>query len=88
VGSVVGWPKHIRRQCNCSEGCGYCLGGLFTCATCNCSEGELPTDCPGFRVDYEDRQAIYDGLLNYRDGRWRAEDVTHAPRSRFRVTSR
>lgn len=64
--------KHVRYEhVNCrNETCGYCLGGLFTCAVCGASEGELPTDCPGVKMTTQQLDETYRGLLNYKGTKW------------------
>ena len=41
---------------------------LFTCRVCGCSEAELPTECPGFKVDRAIREKFLNGELDYRAG--------------------
>lgn len=63
--------KHIKLECktDCdNSNCNTC--NLFTCSVCGCSEGELPSDCPGYRVEAETRENIYTGKLDYKDGTW------------------
>lgn len=64
--------KHVKLECTDSECDGnHCaLCNLFTCSVCNCSEGELPTDCPGAGVVYELRSFIYDGYVDFKDKQW------------------
>ena len=68
---IVNWPLHIRQNHDTAS-CHRCLNGmpctaydLFTCVRCGCSEGEVPTDCPGYRLDGVFREAIYAGCLDY-----------------------
>lgn len=64
---IIRWPRHIRQECNCEESsrCGYCMDGLFTCATCHTSEGELTTDCPGYALHPTIRTVVYAGVMDY-----------------------
>lgn len=61
--------KHIELECNCDNPhCNIC--NLFTCKVCGCSEGQLPTDCPGVPLLYETKEDIYNGVLDYKEGVW------------------
>ena len=44
-------------------------GGLALCKVCNCLEGGLATDCPGEKISYDEQDAIYKGLIDYKDGK-------------------
>ena len=46
-------------------------GKVAHCRRCGCSEDELPTDCPAYKVDYQYRQAIKAGELDFKDDAWR-----------------
>jgi hypothetical protein len=62
---------HIKLKCTdpqCTGDCNTCQ--LFTCSVCKCSEGELPTDCPGHPVDPAIRERIYAGSTDFKDGHW------------------
>lgn len=84
MGDVVLWPKHIRQVChheawddvNPDYRCGYCMGGLFTCSTCGASEGELATNCPGYRLHEDERAATMNGHIDFRSGQWIAVAVS------------
>jgi len=68
--------KHKYYKCKqpCTkENCQYCDGGLALCTVCGCGEGELPTDCPGFKLSGTTRSLIYGGKLDYKNGRWTAK---------------
>lgn len=43
---------------------------LESCIRCNCAEGTLPTDCPGYEISWEIQEAIWNGSLDFRDGEW------------------
>lgn len=85
---IVNWPRHIRYRC--APGCRSCeidacpTQVLFSCSTCGASEAELATDCPGYRLPAEERAAVQNGHLNFRDGKWRPENVVYAPQRRRR----
>lgn len=51
--------------------CMFCDGGLSACARCGAFEGAWPDDCPGQKMTGEQIDAVYAGVLNYRDGAWR-----------------
>lgn len=46
---------------------------LAQCRVCGCAEGEIPTECPGHKVDYQYRQAIYAGELDFKDDAWQVK---------------
>lgn len=56
-------------NCTCGT-CYTCRHELFTCSVCGASEGELPTDCPGVQMTTDQKEAIFQGDLNYKDGEW------------------
>jgi len=43
---------------------------LGTCRVCGGSEGELPTDCPGYTMNYAERQAVFKAGVDYINGTW------------------
>lgn len=50
---------------------------LFVCEICGGFEGGLPTDCPGEQMHYDRQQEIYNGLIDFREGRgWVKPDGT------------
>lgn len=56
-------------------GCNLC--NLFLCSVCHGAEGSLPTDCPGVRMTEIQETLVYDGQLDYREGKgWVAPDGT------------
>lgn len=68
--------KHVKYVCDgrCQDSgvthCLYCDGCLFTCINCDCSEGTLPTDCPGIKIDEKKQMKIYNGEIDFIDGQW------------------
>ena len=50
--------------------CMVCDGGLGICTVCHCIEGSLATECPGFDCWKEYGDRIYQGKIDFRDGRW------------------
>lgn len=52
------------------DGCMFCRGGLLSCVVCGCAEGELPTDCPGYKVSEAERLRIYKGNLDFINEEW------------------
>lgn len=50
----------------CPEDHATCV--LFTCSICGCSEGELPSECPGFKVTEKIRDNFYKGNLDFKHG--------------------
>lgn len=75
---VLAWPRHLRVRCpptppgaeldwQCSSG--TCVHvNLSLCSRCGGAEGDLPTDCPGVRMDYDVRELVYADRLNYVSG--------------------
>jgi len=43
---------------------------LGYCTVCGGSEGELPTDCPGYTMNYAERQAVFKGGVDFVNGEW------------------
>lgn len=50
--------------------CQFCAGGLFACSVCASFEGATTTHCPGYDMDYEQRDDVYEGRRDFRWGRW------------------
>ena len=63
------YRNHLNEDENC-EGCCICEGGLLLCKICGLAEGELTTDCPNEPINYEKAREIYNGQLDYVDGKW------------------
>lgn len=72
--------KHTKYICKGGHdypGCIFCDGGLFLCTVCKGFEGTLPTDCPGVKMTEGQSDAVYAGMLDYREGRgWVKPDGT------------
>lgn len=63
--------KHQPVECHCGEPhCPLCIGGLFICQVCGAAEGELATECPGEPLSQAIRVAVWDGVLDFKDGKW------------------
>ena len=62
--------KYIKHE-NCTHPhCPICEGGLAVCEICGCGEGELPTECPGFKCSSLLRDSIYRGKIDFKNGTW------------------
>lgn len=62
---------HVRFSCECdSPACMFCEGGLFACEVCDSFEGATTTDCPGAKMTQAQRDLVYIGKLDFRDGEW------------------
>ena len=59
----------VHTDCR-SEFCSICHGGLAVCVVCGCAEGELPTDCPGFKLGDRAKLAIFNGTMDYKNSVW------------------
>ncbi len=55
------------KECDCHF---ICRGGLAVCEICGCAEGELTTDCAGYKYSEESRIEIYAGRLDFQNGEW------------------
>lgn len=67
--------NHIEWTCTLgSEKCHQCNmdthAELFICAICRGAEGSLPTDCPKRAMSETEKDKIYLGTLDYRNGEW------------------
>ena len=73
--------KHQQFECNktCEYGCQWCDGGLFACKVCNLMEGSLTSDCPGYAVSAEVRDAVYEGRIDFRNTRWETFPSKYSP---------
>lgn len=65
----TGHVRLVHQNCQ-TENCGYCLGGLMTCAVCFASEGELPLHCPGRKMIEREKDDVMAGRLEYVDNEW------------------
>ncbi len=62
---------HTQFKCTCEEpNCQFCEGGLYVCTVCKGGEGSLPSECPGRKMTSMEQDAVYDGKLDFRSGRW------------------
>ena len=71
--------KHTWYQCppGCENlYCHYCIGGLGLCTVCDGFEGQLPTECPGMSMTEEQKEAVYTGPLDFRNGQWCQKEKT------------
>ncbi len=56
---------------NCTTiACPICDGGLFVCEKCCLMEGALTTDCPEVKVGYDMGDFVYNGFIDFVEGRW------------------
>ncbi|MFA7287381.1 MAG: hypothetical protein WC055_00730 [Melioribacteraceae bacterium] len=63
--------EHTWHKCDCGEGpCVYCGGGLGVCDVCGGVEGSLSSECCGYKLDEFVLEAIYNGGLDFKDGKW------------------
>lgn len=68
---LYSWPRHMRARCPEGTDDWRCTSGqcvhlnLFACTVCGGAEGDLPSDCPGERMEPGVRQSVFDGELNY-----------------------
>lgn len=54
---------------------------LGECTTCGAAEGELLSSCPGYRLNYETKEACYTGNVCDLEG-WRTKFACERRRSR------
>lgn len=59
--------KH--RDCELMH-CHICDGGLAVCTVCKGAEGSLPTECPGLQMSAAQQEAVYQGHMDYQNGKW------------------
>jgi len=63
--------KHTPVKCNCNKShCNICDGGLVTCSVCGASEGELTTECPGYKLPRSTMKLVFEGEIDYISHRW------------------
>lgn len=59
-------------DCGCDNPfCFICEGGLSVCKVCGGAGGDLPSECPGVKMSSTQRDMVYNGLLDYRNGTWK-----------------
>lgn len=62
---------HVPYDCKCHRaGCMFCDGGLFACDLCDSFEGATTTHCPKRKMTQAERDAVYAGTLDFRNGEW------------------
>lgn len=44
--------------------------GLMHCTVCSGAEGSLPTHCPGRKMTEEEKDAVFQGESNFKNGNW------------------
>lgn len=72
--------EHVKRECTCNAvGCMFCDGGLFECTACRSFEGATTTECPGVPMNADQIDRVYEGLLDYFDGRWHERASRYSP---------
>lgn len=76
MGEVIQFPlEHTwyvcRKNGRCEYPCTFCDGGLAACTVCGGTEGSLTTHCPGYECEKSHGEAIYNGYIDYINGRWR-----------------
>ena len=59
--------------------CMFCDGGLFACTVCSSFEGATTTQCPGRKLTAQERDDVYAGRLDYRNGHWTAQPSWYCP---------
>lgn len=60
---------HADQPCDDSA-CMWCVGGLEICSQCHAFEGATPTECPRRSMTADESDAVYHGLLDFRQGAW------------------
>lgn len=70
---------HIQMVCSAAgtdhdgQHCPLCDGGLSWCSVCGGAEGSMPTDCPGYRLDPDTLDAVYNKRRDFKNGEWTGE---------------
>ncbi len=44
--------------------------GLVQCLICHGWEGSLATECPGRKMTYNEGEAVFGGMIDFRNGQW------------------
>ena len=71
---------HVYATCaGCERGCMLCDGGLALCDVCRSLEGALTSECAGRYLSQDEENAVYAGILDYRDGMWIEASSPHSP---------
>lgn len=66
---VLQHQRSTHTDCQ-KEHCHICDGGLFVCSVCNGAEGELTTECPGYRVEASVLEDVHQGKRDFVGGKW------------------
>jgi len=64
------FEEHKAGECTREGHCVICDGGLKVCEICGCAEGSLATECPGYRCYVTHSDLIYDGKVDFINGKW------------------
>ena len=59
-----------HKECRSPGQCSYCNGTVKHCVVCNCIDASLPTECPGHTVLIQRQELIYNGELDFQNGKW------------------
>lgn len=62
-------PQHSYHRC-WHANCAICVGGFAYCTVCGGAEASLPSECPGRKMTREEHERVYNGELNFADGKW------------------
>jgi len=69
--------KHDYFKCTCNQmTCQFCEGGLGWCKVCDGFEGTLPSECPGFKMTEEQKEKVWKGPLDWKDGSWCLKQIS------------
>jgi len=68
----------VHEECD-KPYCMFCEGGLSACTVCGAFEGATTTHCPGTDMYREYGDRVYNGLIDFRAGEWRAECSRWSP---------
>ena len=49
------------------------------CEVCGAAEGEIPTDCPGRKMTADEKERVFHGSLDYKNGKWLGIDPAMHP---------
>lgn len=62
--------KFVEHKNCTNDYCAICEGGLALCEVCNGFEGSLTTECCGEKVPEAKLKQVYEGVLDFKNGRW------------------
>lgn len=72
--------EHVAFNCTCNRRyCQFCEGGLFACVNCDSFEGATTTECPNVKMTAKQREEVYAGNLDFKNGQWVNEASSHSP---------